>query len=183
MQIKKEEIKDRIKQAALEEFYKKNYKSATMRSIAKRAGITVGLIYTYYDDKEALLEEILSPVLYYIKNKFNETSQLLGEEKKVAEADMIPTIIKWPKELIILFENSAGSHYQNFRESMIAQLAKHIERNLKIIKAGYSEIQSKILAACYLESMLVVAHNYQNKEWADEAGRFIMDLLFFKAAN
>ena len=183
MQTKKEDVKNRINQAALEEFYEKNYKSATMRSIAKRAGITVGLIYTYYQDKEALFEEIISPVFCYIKNKFNGTYQLFGEDRKIAEAEIIPKLLKWPRELVILFDKSTGSKYQHFSETMTEQLAVHIDSNLKTMKSDYCEIQAKILASCYLESLLVVARNYQSADWADKASKFVMNLLFYKTMD
>ena len=63
-QVLKEEIRERILSAALQEFYDKGYRAAAMRSIAKQAMIPTGLIYSYYQSKEALFDAVLSPVRY-----------------------------------------------------------------------------------------------------------------------
>ncbi len=47
-----------IKQAALELFAIDGYYSTTIRLIAKKAGISKGLMYNYYNSKEEFLKEI-----------------------------------------------------------------------------------------------------------------------------
>ncbi len=47
-----------IKKAALELFALEGYYVTSIRVIAKKAGISKGLIYNYYESKEALLREI-----------------------------------------------------------------------------------------------------------------------------
>ncbi len=58
-----EEIRQRsrqtIKEAALELFGQQGYHSTSISRIAKEAGVSKGLLYNYFDSKEALLEEIL----------------------------------------------------------------------------------------------------------------------------
>jgi len=49
VQVLKEKVKEKIYQAAVEEFYKKGYLKAKMQDIAKKAGISVGLTYSYYN--------------------------------------------------------------------------------------------------------------------------------------
>uniref|UniRef100_UPI0025B0A6A0 TetR/AcrR family transcriptional regulator n=1 Tax=Enterocloster clostridioformis TaxID=1531 RepID=UPI0025B0A6A0 len=63
-QVLKDEIRDRILKAALQEFFDKGYKSAAMRNIALEAKIPTGLIYSYYKNKEELFYAVLRPVLY-----------------------------------------------------------------------------------------------------------------------
>ena len=53
-QTLKEEVKSRIIEAAKAEFYDKGYEKASMRTIAKRAEMTVGNIYRYFENKEAV---------------------------------------------------------------------------------------------------------------------------------
>ena len=45
-QVLKDEIRENILKAALQEFYEKGYKSAAMREIASKAKIPTGLIYS-----------------------------------------------------------------------------------------------------------------------------------------
>lgn len=48
-----------IKEAALELFGRKGYHSTSISQIAKEAGISKGLIYNYFESKEALLHDII----------------------------------------------------------------------------------------------------------------------------
>lgn len=50
---------DRIHKAAMEEFTANGYRSASLRTIVKKAGVTTGTFYDYYDSKEALFEALL----------------------------------------------------------------------------------------------------------------------------
>jgi AcrR family transcriptional regulator len=58
-----QEIRERttamIKEAALELFGRKGYHSTSISQIAKEAGISKGLIYNYFESKEALLHDII----------------------------------------------------------------------------------------------------------------------------
>ena len=46
-----------ILSAAMQEFLKKGFKSASLRNIVKTAGVTTGAFYGYYDSKEDLFED------------------------------------------------------------------------------------------------------------------------------
>ncbi len=54
----KEETRQAIIDAAREEFLEKGFADASMRSIAEKAGITVGNIYRYFENKEELGKRI-----------------------------------------------------------------------------------------------------------------------------
>jgi AcrR family transcriptional regulator len=53
------ETKDRLLQAAFEEFSKRGFAGARVDEIASRAGANKALIYQYYGDKEALFKHVL----------------------------------------------------------------------------------------------------------------------------
>ena len=48
MQVLKAEIRERIFDAGVQVFYKKDFRSAKMQEIAERAGVSVSLLYSYY---------------------------------------------------------------------------------------------------------------------------------------
>ncbi|MCO6480322.1 MAG: TetR/AcrR family transcriptional regulator [Phaeodactylibacter sp.] len=48
-----------IKQAAMELFARNGYHSTSISQIAKEAGVSKGLLYNYFDSKEALLHDII----------------------------------------------------------------------------------------------------------------------------
>ena len=65
-QILKEEIKNRIYKAASKIFYEKGFLKTKMKDISEEAKIPVGLVYTYYKNKEELFDEIVNPIYYYL---------------------------------------------------------------------------------------------------------------------
>ena len=63
MQILKDDIRERILDAARRQFARKSYAKTSMREIAREAGIGVGNIYNYFPGKDELFREAVSPVL------------------------------------------------------------------------------------------------------------------------
>ena len=61
-QVLKEEVRNRILEAAEKVFYKKDYRGAKLTEIAKEANIPVALIYTYFKNKEVLFDAVVSSV-------------------------------------------------------------------------------------------------------------------------
>jgi AcrR family transcriptional regulator len=54
-----EDRREQIAEAAMRVFARKGFMRATNKDIAREAGITTGLIYHYFDSKEALLKAIV----------------------------------------------------------------------------------------------------------------------------
>lgn len=120
-QVLKQEYRELILKAALDEFFKHGFNDASMRKIAKNANMTVGNLYHYYKDKEDLftalvsdtlssLNQIIIPLIEfpielddYLKSKRNEyfTSQV-----KLMSKDLVKIFIRNRKELLILFRYS-----------------------------------------------------------------------------
>ena len=75
-QILKENVRNKIVEAAISEIYQKGVKKISMRNIASKAEMTVGNLYRYYPSKEALVKSIIYPVInkidYAIKNASNK---------------------------------------------------------------------------------------------------------------
>jgi AcrR family transcriptional regulator len=63
MQTPKEPNRINIIASARKEFVKAGYEKASMRRIAKNAGISTSNIYNYFKSKEEILETILKPAL------------------------------------------------------------------------------------------------------------------------
>lgn len=58
-----QERRKQLLSAAIEVFGQFGYHQATMQQVAARTGISVGLIYQYFDDKEALLFAVINEIL------------------------------------------------------------------------------------------------------------------------
>jgi AcrR family transcriptional regulator len=60
-----------IMDVAIEVFAEKTYQGASVSMIAQKAGISKGLLYNYFESKEALLKEIIQSASYKVWPFFN----------------------------------------------------------------------------------------------------------------
>ncbi|MCR0417181.1 TetR/AcrR family transcriptional regulator [[Clostridium] innocuum] len=170
-QVLKDEIRENILKAALQEFFDKGYKSAAMRNIAQQAKIPTGLIYSYYENKETLFDAVLRPVLYDWErvltageeDKSGHTNnEIYGLSK--AEAECILNLFDHRKEFIILIDKSDGTKYENEKERFIKDIEEHLNkhRNDDID----DEIISHIIANNFVDGLMQIMYHYKRKEWA-----------------
>ena len=96
MQIQKEEVRNRIIEAAKQEFLRNGYRRTSMRTIAEQAGVTPGNIYAYFRGKADLLDVITRPTL-------EELNRLIAEVSKGARISK-PTILEMAANYCGFFE-------------------------------------------------------------------------------
>ncbi len=65
-QVLKEEVKQNILESAKIAFMTDGYDQCTVRRIAKGAGITVGNLYNYFENKQAIYDDIVNSVINII---------------------------------------------------------------------------------------------------------------------
>lgn len=170
-QVLKEEVRNRILEAAKKIFYEKDYRSAKLVDIADEAGIPVALIYTYFKNKERLFDEITDSVYLNFRLAFNE-EEALGEGTASERFDevgekYIHKLLKERKKLIILMDKSSGTRHERAKYDLIAQMQKHIEKGLKRqVKDKYDPMLAHILASNFTEGLLEIARHYQSEKWA-----------------
>ena len=119
MMKNKQETIEKIKQAALEEFYANGYAKASLRTICRRAGVTTGAMYFSFENKEALLRAILEPLVENYEKMLAKSMQIeLENPSEGPEIDVyvMQFILKHRKETIIIMEKAQGSCYEGFRE-------------------------------------------------------------------
>lgn len=58
-QYPKDEVRDRILAAALSVFAERGFPGASIAEIARRAGVSTGNVYRYYESKESLFDEVV----------------------------------------------------------------------------------------------------------------------------
>ncbi len=76
-------VQDRILHAAKQEFLQYGYKDASLRRIAMGSHCTTGAIYTYFKDKQALFDAVVSPVTMHVQNVFSDLSKHYYEDDRV----------------------------------------------------------------------------------------------------
>ena len=137
-QILKEEIKNRIYKAASKIFYKKGFLKTKMKDISEEAKIPVGLVYTYYKNKEELFDEIVNPIYYYLnlaieKEEKEEGSAL--ERFKATGEEYVLKLLNQHKSLVILMDKSQGTNHENAKQVFIKILENIPDARVKYIPA------------------------------------------------
>lgn len=87
MQVKKEELRQQIVQAAHDEFLSKGYEESSLRMIAKKANTTLGNIYHYFPSKEALLHELCDPAVELLHKMTADHLEQEAEVHSLAELE------------------------------------------------------------------------------------------------
>jgi AcrR family transcriptional regulator len=131
MQTRKEPVKKKIVEAALEEFLVTGYVNSSMRNIATQSGITVGNIYSYFSSKDDLFDYILSDTvddLHALLNMEVSDEDSLSPDSMTGMAHAISAVfLKNRIQFLILMDGSAGSKYQDIKAQMIRQACLRIE--------------------------------------------------------
>lgn len=169
-QVLKEEIFERIFEAGVEVFYEKDFRSAKMKDVAERAHIPVGLIYSYFKNKEELFGKIVSTLSVNFDKLIEEEEMAEGlpseRYKNVAEKYILD-LLKHHKIFVILMDKSQGTKYEDSKEKMISGLEAHIKKSLsEKAHQPYYDMLYHILASNFAESILEVARHYENRELA-----------------
>ena len=143
-QVLKEEVRNRILEAAEKVFYKKDYRGAKLTEIAKEADIPVALIYTYFKNKEVLFDAVVSSVYINFESAFDEEESL---EK-----------------------GSASERFDEVGENYIHELLKH---NIDYIIIGILGVMSFFVLWYTIERIIfysrVDINSYKSIEELDEA--------------
>ena len=125
-QVLKEEVRNRILEAAEKVFYKKDYRGAKLTEIAKEADIPVALIYTYFKNKEVLFDAVVSSVYINFESAFNEEESLekgsASERFDEVGENYIHELLKERKKLIILMDKSSGTKHTEAKQKLISQM-------------------------------------------------------------
>jgi AcrR family transcriptional regulator len=175
VQVLKEDVRRRIYDAAVAEFYEKNYKTATLRSIARRAEVPLGLVYSYFKNKADLFKAVVEPVMTAI-------DQIMRIEEAKAEKDPedlfehlqnhtngIIRLIDSYKTIIILIDKSNETRYQHYKDNLIQRVEAHIKQ--EFVKRGivqYDELLFHIWASSFIEGFCEIIRHYQDQQGAEQ---------------
>lgn len=144
------ESKKRIVEAAIKIFSQHGYNGATIRMIAKEAGISVGGVYLYFKNKEELslflikektreLEERLFPILQDISYPINSLKEFIKTAIEFAKEN---------RELIIMHSREQGFTFGIEIKKEFFKKEKALLKNL--IEAG---IRSGDFIECNLDEV------------------------------
>lgn len=132
MQYPKEELRTKILEVARREFILKGFQQASLRQIARDAGMTTGGIYTYFKSKEEIFELIVTKVIQKWDQKYMYFLSAAGIEKTFLSVKDLESpeyrnsnfhflfnfISVYREEMKLLFFKSRGTRYESFEKDL-----------------------------------------------------------------
>lgn len=117
--IKKNKMTDKqraVLDAAISLFAEKGYVATSTSEIAKKAGVSEGLIFKHFGNKEKLLHSIVLPILMN---------------------DLMPTQVELLQEEVLDIEHPT---FEQFLEALIRNRFRLIKENIEILKIMMTEL-------------------------------------------
>ncbi len=198
MQFLKEELRVKILESATVEFYDKGYSKASMRTIAKHSGITVGNIYRYFDGKEALFESVVREAydrFYNIVNtELNDNAIKSNDENLFDEmrgqliSALVTCVSEKRIELLILLRGAQGTKYEtmkdDFNKVIYEKVMLHFEHNFIGVKNNnhVSFITNVISTSC-VEGLVESIIRYEESKELRDSMEMIFDYYFLGFDN
>lgn len=148
------DTKELILESAQKEFLENGFNKATLRNIAKNAGLTTGAIYFFFKNKEDLFIKLIQKPLNELEILMNEhfedekrnaeNSFTTSESEDINVAKEIINIMKKNKNIMnIIFKNRENPY-------VISSMDKMVERGEKQIKEYFSIFNIEIeLSVCH----------------------------------
>jgi len=180
MQYLKEDIRDKIIDAALEEFVLKDYSGASMRSIAENADITVGNIYRYFKNKEDLLEESLKPMLdvlerfimkdYVLEYQINENFPV----RELIARNIISIYQNFPREFYVLRHGLKNTHYNAYYDDLIKKVTEKVRKLTLNQQMDIHPMLFEVVARNQINAVIYILEHAKGEEAEDIINQFFM---------
>ncbi|MFZ5969499.1 MAG: TetR/AcrR family transcriptional regulator [Bacillota bacterium] len=176
MQVLKDEVKNKIHQAALAEFKEKGFLNASMRSIAERGGMTVGNLYRYFKNKEDLFHAVIQPAFQKIIDliHFNKGQSFDGDihvENFIESLNRgIVEIYKNHRtELLILINGCSGTNYEKGKDEIVSLVEHRIKSVFfkRLEKKGIvieDTFLARVIAISHIEGIIAILNHYDSEE-------------------
>lgn len=179
MQVLKEEIRCNILKAAVMEFKEKGFKNSSLRKIAELSGVTVGNLYRYFKDKQDLFSCIVNPPYEKIMGTIKKSMELKEVSPNIVLIDhmtesIIESHISDMDSLLILFNGSKGTRYENVKLEIVSLLENSI---IELSKKRFSEQRDciedyfllHVITIDFIEGMLLILNHYRDVEKVKKA--------------
>lgn len=143
---------EKIMSTALTLFCEKGYYNTTTNEIAKKAGISIGSLYSYYQDKDTIFLEILGrynenflAVFEEIKSEVNQV--LYGQDKRMWLRVLLSELVKLHLSVKTLNWELKGLYYtkDEVREMMDRQSEKIKAATFEMLSSTPGEVYSNDL--------------------------------------
>ena len=159
-QRRKDERPAEITEAALAAFAENGYAATRVDDVAKRAGVSKGLLYLYFKTKEELFKAVIRS---FVAPKVQELSVIVDESELSAEEfirgpflSMIKTLPDSPIRVIIRLMFSEGHKHQDLVEYYWENVVRHaLEMMKKLIGRGVTNGEFRSSAVDDMPQLLI----------------------------
>jgi AcrR family transcriptional regulator len=136
----------RILNSGKAEFLRCGFKGASLRTIAKNAGVTTGAIYLYYKNKEALFNAIVGEPAATLLAQFREILdsffshrpdiqiRIMHEHSEQGLAGMLDHIFDHYDAFKLIVCSSAGTSYEAYIEKLVEMETESTENFITLLK-------------------------------------------------
>ncbi len=142
--------REKLMEYARQEFLEKGYMKASLRSICKKAGVTTGALYFFFQNKEDLLSAIVDDTIKGIMEMMQDHfSREIGTDAQMALGGDASEDIRSAKEILhylyqhydivlLLLTKSQGSVYETIVDQFVNILERHYDKltDLLSVKKG-----------------------------------------------
>ena len=167
MQYPKEELRIRIIEVAKKEFILMGYLRASLRKIARDAGMTTGGIYTYFSSKEDIFNSIVEKVVKKMENRYEFFLSISGLENRLLTGQhsydfdypctnyrfLISFVNLYREELILLFFKSQGTRYADY-DQKLAGAALHSAKKILVRLPSMDHYAGNRISDFFLMNMI-----------------------------
>lgn len=135
MQTLKEHVRVAILRSAEKQFSENGFAHAAMRDIASGAGITVGNLYVYFDNKEAIFSAVVEEAAdrlnqIILTDMIFEDDESTGKSIAAMAKALLQVFSEHDSHFIMLLCGSDGTLYQDIRKQLCAVAAGRLEKEL-----------------------------------------------------
>ena len=176
------------------EFLKKGYSEASVRNIAKTAGLTTGAVFRYFPDKVALFDALVSDAADTLMNQFKAAQDvhfdLIPEEKTTESLDLSTEYLN--HFINYIYDNfdafklviccSEGTRYANYIHDLVELEVSQTEvyyeklRQLGKLEGSISHDLHHMITSAYFTAVFeTVAHDMDREraiEYVNELAAF-----------
>ncbi len=179
MQYLKEQVREKILQSAREEFIAHGFSNASIRNIADGSGTSLGNIYRYFTDKEALyisvVEEFVQKSLEFAQKEFD-----LSDEDIRRYPSLFLSFIKDNREDLEILTNGPREHFADYikktTEVYTEKLCGFIAVNCPQIKDALSENFCRNVCMSFASG---ISRLIYQEEWSADLEKDFEELVWF----
>lgn len=168
MQIQKDEVRQKILNAATEEFLNNEYRKASLRNIAKNAEITVSNIYRYFQNKAELYIAVVEPAWQGIQSLIlldKENTNTSPQTLLTLSEEIVKVYMANRSPFEILLMGDSDTPRKDTRETLLKLVMGHIHDG--IFASGQfdcDDVVIKALATAVSEAMICILATFDGNE-------------------